>query len=127
MAVLRLNRPGMSPTFIDLGPCLGVAHVRYGGELVTSRKGAPMLTQPTTPARRAQMAEYKARITNPCRWVMRTGAACARTSGHNGEHQSADALRKQTLRRRAGRAFSIRPENRRRPEGYHWPREDEAS
>ena len=124
MAVLRLNRPGMSPTFIDLGPCLGVAHVRYGGELVTARK-APVLPRATTPERRAQMAEYRARITDPCRRLLKTGALCARTSGHAGEHQSPEALRKQTLRRRAGKAFSIHPE-RRRPEGYHWPREGEG-
>lgn len=126
MAALRIAQPGTAVRHIDLGPSYGRAQrPTYGGELVTARKAPPVLSQATTPVRRAQMAEYRARITNPCRRLLKTGALCARTSGHGGEHQSPEALRKQTLRRRAGKAMTIHPE-RRRPEGYHWPPEDAA-
>lgn len=98
MSALRISRPGIpGTTLIDLGPSVArLTHGGTGGSLVTGQKPRPLPVAATTPERRKQMAEYRAKVAKPCgRWIILARAECARNRQHKGSCTTAERLRKQ--------------------------------
>lgn len=108
MSALRYSRPGIAGTvLVDLGPAIGRAsHAGVGGTMVTGVKPKPLPVAATTPERRAQMAEYRAKLAadQTCGKVMPVlNTRCARTRGHGHSCRSTETLRADAESRRAGR------------------------
>ena len=112
MSALRINVPGEPVRHIDLGPAVGRLTGRgIGGSLVQGNTNAERILPSTTPARRAQMAEYRARRgegpvvplhAETCgRTMPVTGMPCARRPRHNDYCKDRRAMDQDSLRRRS--------------------------
>ncbi len=109
MSALRLGRlpDGTRDIRIVDDGAVGRIHMtRYGmrGAFVVGQKPAPLPVPATSPARRAQIAEYKARKRAGvlCRRVMRSSKECFRSLGHRGECRNAESMELRAARKRTG-------------------------
>ena len=89
MSALRISRPGEPVQLVDLGPAVGrIIHSRgpvYG--TVAIGIGPTPAISTTSPARRAQMKEYRQAMVEACGYVMpKLGEKCARRKGHSPEN-----------------------------------------
>lgn len=103
MSALRIARPGEPVVLIDLGPSTARRTIgRYstlGGSLAaTPRVDLRRLFPATTPARREQIAAYRARMRATCQQPMRDGS-CGRRDGHRDAHRTATYMEAQALSR----------------------------